>query len=89
VILGDVMDSQSLPYIVVVEAEYESEWHHEPTRFPSYYEAIRFATGIAKSLEGKSNAPTISIRGPAHTGSFTVEALLFLGWAKGWFDEAP
>jgi hypothetical protein len=60
-----------------------------PMSFPTYCKAIRFAAGIAMSFRGHLDAPTISIEGPKRADKLTVDALVFLGLAKGWFDETP
>ncbi len=76
-----------LPYVVVVDAEYESEWYLTPKRFPNHLGALRYAAGIAISFFGRPNAPTISINGPEGGQTFRPHALRFIGWTWGWFDE--
>lgn len=80
------MGQEPEPYLVVVDAEYESDWYLTPNRFPTKETAMRHAAGIAISLRGVPGAPaTISVKGPELTASLSVEALVFLGLANDWF----
>jgi hypothetical protein len=49
-------------YIVVVEAEYESEWYLTPWSFSEFGSALNHAIGIARSWQGQPDAPPIRIR---------------------------
>jgi hypothetical protein len=69
-------------YLVVVDAEFDSEWYLTPMSFSSHYEAFRHAYGIAASWRGLPDAPQIWIKGHGHDylqGPWSVEGLLFEG----------
>ena len=56
---GRTTVAESLLYLVVVDAEYDLEWYLTPIRFPTHFDATRYAAGIANAWHGRSDAPTI------------------------------
>jgi hypothetical protein len=79
--------AETRPYIVVVDADYESEWYLTPMRFPTHLAAMRYAAGIANAWYGRSGAPTISIKGPERIDRLSINALHFLGMIYNWFED--
>lgn len=75
------------PYLVVVDAEYQSEWYLTPLSFPTHLEALRHAAGIANSWRGRLNTPTISIKGPERNDTFSAGFLHSIGTAYSWFED--
>jgi hypothetical protein len=84
---GTTTVAESLLYLVVVDAEYDSEWYLTPKRFLTHFDATRYAAGIAKAWHGRSDAPTISIKGPDRTDTYSIGGLHFLGLVYRWFED--
>jgi hypothetical protein len=64
-------------YVVVVEAEFDSEWYLTPLGFSDFRAAMQHAIGIARSWQDRADAPRICIRGDGNAGElWTVKRLL-------------